>query len=40
MNHLASNPRDDVYLLAGDLNMNKSQESGFQQLLNYSNAGI
>lgn len=40
MNHLASNPRDDVYLLAGDLNMNKSQEAGFQQLLNYSNAGI
>ena len=40
MNHLASNQRDDVYLLAGDLNMNKSQEAGFQQLLNYGNAGI
>jgi endonuclease/exonuclease/phosphatase family metal-dependent hydrolase len=40
MYYLASNPRDDVYLLAGDLNMTKSQEAGFQQLLNYSNAGI
>jgi endonuclease/exonuclease/phosphatase family metal-dependent hydrolase len=40
MNYVANNPRDDVYMLAGDLNMNKSQEAGFQQLLNYSNAGI
>lgn len=40
MGHLASNPRDAVYLLAGDLNMPKSQEAGFQQLLNYSNATV
>lgn len=40
MNYLAVNPRDDVYLLAGDLNMNKSQEAGFQQLLNYSNSAV
>lgn len=40
MNYVASNPRDGVYLLAGDLNMSKSQEAGFQQLLNYSNASV
>ena len=40
MGYLANNPRDDIYLLAGDLNMSKSQEAGFQKLLNHSNASI
>lgn len=40
MSYIANNPRDGVYLLAGDLNMSKSQEAGFQQLLNYSNSTL
>jgi hypothetical protein len=40
MNYLVTKPRDSYYLLCGDLNMPKSQESGFQQLLNYSNATV
>jgi endonuclease/exonuclease/phosphatase family metal-dependent hydrolase len=40
MNYLATKPRDPHYLLCGDLNMSKSQEGGFQQLLNFSNSTI
>lgn len=40
MNYLVSKPRDPHYVLCGDLNMPKSQEAGFQQLLNYSNSTV
>ncbi len=40
MNYLVTKPRDPHYVLCGDLNMPKSQEAGFQQLLNYSNATV
>ena len=40
MNYLVTKPRDPHYVLCGDLNMPKSQEAGFQQLLNYSNSTV
>ena len=40
MSYLQSHNVGDNYFLAGDLNMPKSQEAGFQNLLNYSTTSL
>ena len=40
MAYINANSISENYFLAGDLNMKKSQEIGFQNLLNYSVSSI